>query len=311
MLHVTAAMLAVHVTAAMLAVHSCAAMLAENSFVHAIGVVFHPILIAVGTMFAALYALVPNYGFAIILLTVLVMALLTPLTIKSTRSMMAMQRLQPEITRLRQKYKGPDNRERLNHELMRVYEAHGISPVGSCLPAFLQMPFLIVLYDVIRGLTATVRTTVDGHSVIVAQPRYIPASSQMAHHLVANHGAMNWFGIDLARQPFSTHAHWFGCLPYLGLVIVAVGLQYIQMVQMARMTRIGSRNPTAGSSPTPIPAIQWLTPLLFIVVYLFAPAAVVLYMIVSSAIRIGTQEGLFRTGLVSPPPSAEARPGAT
>ena len=69
------------------------------------------------------------------------MLALTPVTVKSTKSMLAMQRLQPEMKKLQAKYKGPENREMLNQEMMRLYKENGTSPFGACLPSLLQMPF--------------------------------------------------------------------------------------------------------------------------------------------------------------------------
>ena len=67
--------------------------------------------------------------------------------------MLAMQRLQPEMKKLQAKYKGAENREQLkNAEMMKLYKENGTSPFGACLPSLLQMPFLIVLYSLIRGL---------------------------------------------------------------------------------------------------------------------------------------------------------------
>jgi len=122
-----------------------AMLLAENSLFHAVGEVFHPIFVLFANILAYIYGVVPNYGVAIILLTIFIMALFTPLTVKSTKSMLAMQAIAPEAKKLQQKYKGPENREQLNRELMALYKEHGVSPVGGCLPMFIQMPFLIVL----------------------------------------------------------------------------------------------------------------------------------------------------------------------
>ena len=280
--------------------HSAAA-LAERSLVHSVGVIFHPIFVALATVLAAIYGLTASYGLAIVLLTVVIMALLMPLTIRSTRSMIAMQRLQPKIKRLQQQYKGIENREQLNREVMRVYKEEGVNPAGSCLPLLLQMPMLIVLYDVIKGLSNTLITLVRGHSVAVAQPRYIPTSSRLYHQLVASHGAMNWLGINLALRPLATHAQWFGFLPYLGLVLVAVGLQYVQLAQTRR------RSPATVEANPQMRTVQKFLPILYVYIYLVVPGAVVLYMIVSTAIRMGTQFVLFRRGISDPPPStAEA-----
>jgi YidC/Oxa1 family membrane protein insertase len=100
------------------------------------------------------YQLIPNYGVAITLMTIVVMLVLTPLTWKSTRSMLEMQRLQPEIKKLQAKHK--DDRQKLNEEMMAFYKEHKINPVGGCLPMVLQMPVFFIMYRVIRGLAHTV-----------------------------------------------------------------------------------------------------------------------------------------------------------
>src|SRR6266511_40255 len=91
-----------------------------------------PIYNAFGSALAFFYAVVPNEGVAIILLTVSVMLVLFPLTAKSARSMLAMQRLQPEIKKLQAKHKG--DRQKLNEEMMKLYQEHKVNPLGGCLP---------------------------------------------------------------------------------------------------------------------------------------------------------------------------------
>src|SRR5437899_10034862 len=97
------------------------------------------------------YSLIPSYGWAIVLLTLAVMLALTPFTVKSTRSMLAMQRLQPEIKRLQQQHK--NDRQALNEAMMAFYKEHNVNPVGGCLPLLLQMPVFFGLYEAIRDLT--------------------------------------------------------------------------------------------------------------------------------------------------------------
>jgi YidC/Oxa1 family membrane protein insertase len=95
---------------------------------------------------------VHNWGVAIILLTVLVKALLFPLTAKSVRSMNEMRKLQPEIEKLKQKFAG--DREKLNAATMRLYQEHKVNPLGGCLPMLLQLPIWFALY-------ATLQTSVE------------------------------------------------------------------------------------------------------------------------------------------------------
>ena len=90
------------------------------------------------------YELWPNYAGAISLLTLTIMILLLPLTLKGTRSMLAMQKLQPELKKIQAKYK--DDRQKLNEEMMAFYKEHNINPVSGCLPLLLQMPVFLILY---------------------------------------------------------------------------------------------------------------------------------------------------------------------
>jgi YidC/Oxa1 family membrane protein insertase len=283
-------------------------LLAENSLFKLIGEIFHPLFELFGYILAGLYAIWPNYGFAITGLTIIIMLALTPVTVKSTKSMLAMQRLQPEMKKLQAKYKGPENREQLNAEMMKLYKENGTSPFGACLPSLLQMPFLIVLYTLIRGLSTTATKVVNGHKVIVGAPRYIPTNSQMHHALVLSQGQMHWwFGMDLSSLPFSNHttnpfthqvitsaSQAVLVIPYLVLIGAAMFLQFYQMKQM------NSRNPQAAAANPQMQTMQKFFPIIFGVIYLRVPAGATIYMVVSSAMRIGTQEVMFRSGMVTP-----------
>jgi YidC/Oxa1 family membrane protein insertase len=90
------------------------------------------------------FSVFKNYGVAIILLTVVVRLILYPITFKSMKSMKDMQKIQPLITEIREKYK--DDKEKMNQEVMRLYQSHKINPLGGCLPLLLQLPIFIALY---------------------------------------------------------------------------------------------------------------------------------------------------------------------
>jgi YidC/Oxa1 family membrane protein insertase len=90
---------------------------------------------------------VPNYGLVIILLSALTKVLFWPLTQKSFKSMRGMQKLQPELAALKEKYK--NDPQRLNKAMMELYREHGVNPVGGCLPLLLQMPVFISLFNVL------------------------------------------------------------------------------------------------------------------------------------------------------------------
>jgi len=90
------------------------------------------------------HRIAPNYGVDIILLTVAIRLLLLPMSIKSQRSMMRMQRLQPQVERIKEKFK--DDRERLNREMVDLYKRNHVNPMGGCAPMALQLPIFIGLY---------------------------------------------------------------------------------------------------------------------------------------------------------------------
>lgn len=93
------------------------------------------------------YRVTHNWGWSIILLSVLIYLVLFPLTIKQMRSMKAMQALQPHMEELRKKHK--DNPQKLNKEMMLLYREHKVNPLGGCLPFILQIPIFFALYRVL------------------------------------------------------------------------------------------------------------------------------------------------------------------
>jgi len=91
---------------------------------------------------------IPNYGFVLIVFSILVKILVYPLTKRSYESTAAMQRLAPEITALREKLK--NNPQKLNQETMKLYKEKGVNPLGGCFPMLLQMPLLFALFQVFQ-----------------------------------------------------------------------------------------------------------------------------------------------------------------
>src|SRR5256885_15349385 len=111
-----------------------------------------PLYNAFGAVLAFFYAIIPNEGVAIILLTITVMLVLFPLTAKSARSMMAMQRLQPEIKKLQAKHKG--DRQKINEEMMKLYQENKLNPLGGRLPLVGQVSLSFSLFHLLRSPTA-------------------------------------------------------------------------------------------------------------------------------------------------------------
>jgi YidC/Oxa1 family membrane protein insertase len=114
-------------------------------------VVWQQLLDGLGWVLAWIYDLVPNYGIAIIILTIAIRALLLPLGFKQIKSMQNMQALQPQLKEIQKKYK--NNRQKQQEEQMKLYRESGVSPFSGCLPMLLTLPFLFAMYAVIKQPT--------------------------------------------------------------------------------------------------------------------------------------------------------------
>lgn len=101
---------------------------------------------------------VSNYGIVIILLTIIVRLILTPLTITQTRSMARMQKIQPQLKELQKKYK--DDKQKLQQETMAFYKQNNVNPLAGCLPLILQMPVFFALFQALRNPTEKVTDVV-------------------------------------------------------------------------------------------------------------------------------------------------------
>lgn len=224
---------------------------------------------------AFFYDLWPSYGMAIVLFTLAIMLVLTPLSIKSTRSMIAMQRVQPELKKLQAQYK--DDKETLQREMMAFYQANNINPFSSCLPMLLQLPVFFVLYRVLRGLTVTNK---DGFFV----PKYLDSSSTLYKALHHTKEMVSW-GMDLSHSAS-------GALSNDGLLTAAPFLILVGLVVLTswfQQKQIQGRNPNAAAANPQQQMIAKVMPFIFVPISFGLPAGVVIYFVVSNAVRIGQQ----------------------
>jgi len=203
-----------------------------------------------------LHGITGNYGIDIILLTVMIKIAFVPLTHKSTKSMRDMQKLQPLMLQLKEKYK--DDRERLNREMMALYKRHGVNPLGGCLPMLLQFPVFIALYQVL------------GHAI---QLRHAPFAL--------------WIKDLAAHECYLPGQEGSGCnllslagLPVPGLVI----LMGLSMIVQQWLT------PTAaGTDPTQQRMMMVLLPIMFTVMFVNFPAGLVLYWLMNNVLTVAQQ----------------------
>jgi YidC/Oxa1 family membrane protein insertase len=237
------------------------------------------------------YSFTSSYAAAIALIAVLVMILVTPLNLKSTKGMLEMQRLAPEMRKLQAEHRG--DRQKLNEEMMKLYQEHKVNPMASCLPLVAQMPVFIIMFRILHGLTYKP----GGPNRLVAQavlgagggdpdapqrflPRYIDSNSDLYQSLVRK-TEMKSLGLDLSLSPAQALGESFGRgLIYALLVVVLGGLYFFQQRMVAAR---------AAVSPTMSPGQQKLMqylPVVFAIFQIFFLLGLVIYYIVQSVLRI-------------------------
>lgn len=193
-----------------------------------------------------------NYGIDIILLTVLVKLVTVPLTQKSYKSMQEMQKLQPQMKRLQEKY--ADDREALNREVMELYRRHNVNPLGGCLPMLVQMPIFIGLYNALLSAVELRHAAFLGWMNDLSAPDRLP---------------------PLTQAPFATVAGVEVRIPVLTLLMGA------SMLIQQRMT------PQMGD---PVQQrMMMIMPLVFTVMFINFPSGLALYWLVNNVLTIAQQ----------------------
>jgi YidC/Oxa1 family membrane protein insertase len=241
------------------------------------GSLLDPIAKPISALLAGIYSVVPNYGVAILVLSVIWMVIISPLTLKSTRSMLAMQKLQPQLKALQEKHK--DDRQAFAQAQMELFREHNVSPFGSCLPMLLPLPVFFALFRVITGLSHIAKSGVP-------DPKYLSHGTRMFKDIVAAHGHLNAFGVDLSHNALSRHSSVAAALPYWILLLIMAGTSYYQTVQTM------SRNPQAAQNPQ-MRMMKYL-PLIFVLFLIKFPAGVIVYYAMSNVCRIVQQDLMYR-----------------
>jgi len=232
-----------------------------------------------GAILAFLYSVIPNYGLAIIGLTVLVRLVLFPLTAKQARSMQKMQLVQPEIKRIQAQYK--NDRQKLNEEIMKFYKENKINPMAGCLPLLLQMPIFFALF----------RVLIEPHKHLPTESKLYQAfcgdlSSRACGDQPGGPEGLSFLGMDLGEAASKVAGGFADALPYFLLIALVVVTGYLQFKQtQSRQTQANPQMAMMGK----------IFPVMFAFISYSLPSGVVLYFLVSNAWQIGQQALIFRT----------------
>ena len=212
-----------------------------------------------------------SWGLAIVALTILMRAVLLPLTVKQFHSMQKLQVMQPQMKAIQAKYK--DDKQRQQQELMKFYKENNVNPLGSCLPLVAQIPVFISLFYMLRS---SLRIDICPQT----QLKY-----QLAHHLISPGSAVS-------------HAHTVPCGPNNGAQFLfipdltnhAKGAVLIVLIVLYVGTQLASS--LMMSSPTMDKTqrqILLLMPLFFVIFIISFPAGVIVYWITTNTWTMGQQ----------------------
>lgn len=248
---------------------------------------------------AGFYAVAGNYGVAIILLTIAVRVLLLPLSIKQTRSMREMQRIQPEVKKIQAKHKG--DRQQMNEEMMALYKEHGVNPFGGCLPLLMQFPVFIALYRLISTPLAYMGYKLSGNEW---QPTNVSGimqqvqNSSLARGLDTAAAEVNSFlGIfRLDCKPAQVYAQNGGCdggvvglIPYLVLIGLMGFTTYFQQKQMQ-----AQRGPSTDPQAQQMQMFMKIMPLMLMFFSFNFAAGLTLYWVTTNVWSIAQQHLMLR-----------------
>jgi len=264
--------------------------------------VFDIINVPLGYLFKWIYYVVGNYGWTIVLFTLVIKLLVLPLTLKQQRSMKKTQAIQPKLLKLQEKYKY--DQEKLSQETMKLYKEAGVNPMGGCLPMLIQFPILIALYNIIRkpmsylmmlsnDAIMTIYERITGSAAAnFARIDQIDIANKMSGALdkvsefIGRDSLINFdfFGFDLSVTP--SFAYISEHLVYALIPIIAGGTTYLVSQISSKMSgataQNNSNNPTASS----MKMMNVLFPLMTAWFSITLPAGLGLYWIVSNLFQI-------------------------
>ncbi len=209
-------------------------------------IIAKPLLITMNTI----HNVIPNYGVAIILLTILIKLIFWPLGTKSYKSMNEMKKVQPLMMELREKYK--NDKQRMNQEIMGLYKTYKVNPASGCLPLLVQMPIFFALYRMLYQAIELRHASFLGWITDLSSPDRLFQFD---------------FAIPMMEQPYG--------IPVLTLVM---GASFLLQQKMT---------PMAGD---PMQAkMMMLMPIVMTVMFINFPSGLVLYMLVNNIISMGQQ----------------------
>ncbi len=209
-----------------------------------------------------------SYGLAIILLTILMRLAILPLSIKQTKSMIAMQKLQPQLKEIQKKYK--DDREKQGQEMMKLYKENKVSPLGGCLPLLLQLPILFAMFDVLNSLS----NPKSAYFSILFPGETAPKTAAAINKWVATAPQLQFLGMNIT---YSGQKLW-STGDYVHIVVLILLTVVTGYISAKMMTTDPKQSKLMAMMPVMMGVFAWIL-----------PAGVTIYIIVTNIFTIVQQ----------------------
>ncbi len=264
--------------------------------------IFDIINIPLGYLFRFIYLLLNNYGWTLVLFTIITKAVLLPLTLKQQKSMQQMQRIQPRLQELQKKYQY--DKEKLNQETMKLYQDNKVNPMGGCLPLLIQFPLLIALYNIIRSpLSYVIQLGKHGlptiqqmHEALVSLGSSVQIQDQIGMAAEMNRLSseiaglfpgvdilqidFTFFGLNLAETPS------LSVLSPLLLIPVLAGLTTFLQSWLTTKLNKPKKDSSTGDAANTMQMMTYFFPLMTVFFSLSLPAGLGFYWTLSNIIQI-------------------------
>lgn len=258
-----------------------------------------------GEILSFIYNFTGNFGWAIIIFTILVRVCMLPLTIKQQKSMDNMQKIQPELNALQKKYQ--HDKDKLNQETMKLYEKYQVNPMGGCLPLLIQMPILFAIYGVIQNpityvlklapsvevLTALCQKPTNTQLEVVAfVTNYMDKAAEALQNanltfdlnsLVMN---FNFLGLNLGYTPQENNGHYI-------LYLIPI-LSIITSFMLNKLSQPKKDNSKQDTQQQQMQTMQYIFPFMTGYFCYILPSAMGIYWIMGNILQMA-QTWLMRT----------------
>mgnify|MGYP002572270877 CR=1 FL=1 len=270
--------------------------------------IFDIINVPLGYLFRFIFLVVQNYGWTLVLFTIITKAILLPLSVKQQKSMSKMQAIQPRLAELQKKYQY--DKEKLNQETMKLYQTNKINPMGGCLPLLIQFPLLIGLYNIIRNpLTYVIQLGKHGLPALqelidVMTPmglqisgnviNEIPIAKFMSEHFAAVVEKLpalanvqtidfNFLGLDLSQTPSLNE------LSPLLLIPILAGLSTFLSSWLSQKMSGTPKPSSENSTASTMQMMTYIFPFMTVFFAFSLPAGLGLYWIISNIVQLVQQ----------------------